>query len=63
MKSFANRKQCGHCDEFLSSKVFKHHKDLYYDKNTHIWKRETADSSNNESGTSSGGNKSGIGDI
>lgn len=33
------RKRCGHCDELLTPRVYKRHKDLYYDASMKKWDR------------------------
>ena len=48
----SSRKRCGHCDKILSNRVFKRHKQWYFNDNTRVWKREiessSADSDANE---------------
>ena len=48
------RKRCGHCNQYLSSKVFKQHKSTYYSEATLIWTRDVEFSSDDESPSATG---------
>ena len=37
--SSEQRKRCGHCDQYLTPRVYKRHKNLYYDASRKEWNR------------------------